>query len=83
MVLFLVSPTLFLLFPILFRDLSVISALGRPLLIGSRYGSFSFGVISALIFHCASSLDFVCVGVCQLIFLKDLLIGLLYVGTRL
>ena len=65
---------LLLIFPNLIGKLGI---LGR-----SRYGNLSLGFVPMMIFHCSLSLNFVCSGMCRLISLEDLLIGLLYVRTR-
>ena len=73
-------PSVFLFFFLSFLGaFSVISALSCYFLGGSRH--LSLGVVSAMIFHCSLSLDFVCGRVRQLISSRDLLIGLSYVGT--
>ena len=48
----------------------------------SKYGSLSLGFVSAIIFYCFWSLDFVCNGMGRSILLGDLFVGLSYVGTR-
>ena len=68
---------------VLFLLLVLPGFIGRLGLLGrSRRRSLSLGFVPAIIFHCSLSLDLVCGSVGRLISSGDLLISLLYVGTR-
>ena len=68
----------------LFHFLVLPGFIGRlGILGGSRHGSLSLRFIPVMIFHYSLSLDLVCGSVGWSISLGDLLIGFLYVRTRL
>ena len=62
-----------------FISLGLIKRLG--ILGRNRHRSLSLGFVFAMIFYCSLSLEFVCSSVCQLAFLRNLLIDLLYIKT--